>query len=225
MSTDRTYQHLAALRDALPDLDDAMVPGTPRRWAEHDLTPDQRTRQDARAIAERHDKTVNLAAGIKALGDGQAPLRLDILDTRTHITAAVAELEDAVCDTLGLTPLAGADTTQRISRLVGLLDRIAHHPDLADHVHTEAARLHHRATRALGDSEIVRRLNARCHLCDARSLRAFPERELVVCVNATCRCPDETCGCHNDPPRRHRWPFTTWPWLAQILAEDIGVAS
>ena len=224
-ATEHTYDVLAGLRAALPDLDEALIPGTPRRWAERDLTPEQRARQDALAVAERESKAANLARGIKALGDGKAPLRLDVLDTTADIAAGVVELEDAVCESLDITPLVGATTAERISRIIGLLDRIALHEDLAEHVHTEAGRLHRSAARALGDSEIVRKLNARCHVCDARSLRAFMDREIIVCISDACQCDDEECGCHDDPPRRHRWPFTQWPWLAEILAEDIGVAS
>lgn len=222
--TDAAYEHLAALRALLPDLDEALIPGTPRRWAQQDLTPAQRARQDALAAVERETKAENIARGIKALGDGRAPLRLDVLDAIADITAGVSELEESITDRLGITPLIGAATADRITRIVSLLDRAVLYPDLAEHVHTEAARLHRAAARALGDSETVRRLNARCHVCDARSLRAFMDRELIVCVSDSCRCNDDTCGCHDDPPRRHKWPFSTWPWLAELLAEDIGVA-
>jgi hypothetical protein len=225
VTQERTYEALASLRDALPRLDAALVPGTPRRWSQRDLTDDQRDRMDALARAERADKTGNAARGITALGDGRAPLDLRVLDVLADITVAVAELEDAACDKLGLTPVTGATTTERIGRLVGLLDRIAAHPDLAEHVEAEAVRLDRAASRALGDAEPVHRLDARCPICDSKSLRALPERELVLCISTACVCDREDCPCHRPRPVRHRWPYSQWPWLAQVLAEDLGEAS
>lgn len=219
----RTYDHFAALRDALQHFDTALLPGTPRRWAERDLTPQQRARMDARAVEEREAKRVNLSNGLKALGDGKAPLRLEVLDAAADITAAVAELEEAVCDRLGLTPLEHPTTTDRIRRLVDLLDRVDLHEDLADHVHGEALRLRRLASSTIGDAEVVRKLKFRCHICDATSMRAFPERELIICVNPECQCDALDCPCQWDRPQRHRWPFDQWPWLASLLDEGIGV--
>ncbi|MEV4245243.1 hypothetical protein AB0J63_17735 [Streptosporangium canum] len=224
-TTDAIYEHLTALRAALPDLDEALIPGTPRRWSERDLTPEQRARQDKLAVAERDAKAANLARGIKTLGDGKAPLNLAVLDAAADITAGVAELEDAVCERLGITPLVGATTAERISRIIGLLDRVALHEDLAEHVHTEASRLRRAASRALGDSEPIVKLKARCTICRSLSLRAFPERAVVACVDETCRCDNEDCPCGWERPQRHTWPFDTWPWLADHLEEGIGVAS
>lgn len=225
LRAERTYEALDALRDALPDLDEALTPGTPRRWSQRDLTPERRAKLDALARLEREDKQANLARGLKTLGTGRAPLRIDVLDTAVDITHAVAELEDAVCDRLGQTPLAGATTAQRITRLVGLLDRIAEQRDLAEHVEVEAHRLAQRARLALGDVEPVNPLDARCPICDAMSLRAFPERDVVVCINPDCRCDQDDCPCHRPRPRRHRWPATEWEWLAQVLAGGLGESS
>lgn len=220
----RTYEHLAALRDSLQYLDDALIPGTPRRWAERDLTPEQRASMDRRAVEEREAKLVNLSRGIKALGDGRAPLRLDVLDTMADIAVSVPELEEAVCERLQITPLERATTAERISRLVNLLDRIDLYEDLAEHVHNEALRLRRQAGKAIGDVEQIRKLRFRCHICDATSMRAFPERELIICVNADCQCGADDCPCKWERPIRHRWSFSEWPWLASLLDEEIGFA-
>ncbi len=45
----------------------------------------------------------------------------------------------------------------------------------------------------------------RCPWCDSVSLRAFPDRGAVLCVNPACRCPEPDCGCHDDPAYRHTW--------------------
>ncbi|MEO3856192.1 hypothetical protein [Acrocarpospora sp. B8E8] len=220
MNIDYVYDALTALRGALPLLPEALIPGTPRRWSQHELTEEQRDRMDALARVEREAKMENLSRGIKALGDGKAPLRLDVLVTTGEIHAGVADLEDAACDQLQITPLAGASTEQRIARVIGLLDRVAAWPDLADHVTDEAVRLRRLAGRAIGDNEAILRIDARCSICDARSLRAFPDRGVVVCVNKACRCAYEDCPCWWDPPRNHRWPEEQWVALALAIGAD-----
>jgi hypothetical protein len=54
-------------------------------------------------------------------------------------------------------------------------------------------------------------------------MRAFPERELIICVNGDCRCHADDCPCQWERPIRHRWSFSEWPWLATVLDEGIGV--
>lgn len=224
MRTDLAYEHLAAVRDYLPELDRALIPSRQRRrhWNQRDVSPEQRAAMDAQAVAERQAKETNLVLGLKALGNAPAPLDLNVLDARDHIAIAVAELEDAVCDALQLTPLQHPTTPERISRLINLLDRIAHHEDLSHHVHSEVARLRQTARIALGEAEPVVRLTARCPHCDSVSLRAFPERATIACVNTGCRCEDEDCPCGWEKPQRHAWPYETWPWLAANLREGIG---
>ncbi|MDH2429333.1 hypothetical protein [Sphaerisporangium sp. TRM90804] len=221
MNIDLVYADLDNLRSSLPQLRAALVPGTPRRWSQHDLTDEARARADALAVAEREAKHVNMGQGLKSLGDGRAPLSLSVLDVLADIEAAVVDLEAAVVDRLGQTRLAGASPAERITRLVGLLDRIAATEDLAEHVADEAHRMKRQARRALGDVEPVHRLAGRCPICDGMSLRAMPERELVVCVNVACRCNTDECPCNATQPRRHRWLYNEWPWLAQLLADDL----
>ena len=226
LRTEIAYDHLSAIRDYLPELDRALIPSNLRRrhWNQRELSPQQRAAMDAQAVAEREAKERNLTQGLKALGNAPAPLNLTVLDARDSIVAAIAELEDAVCDQLELTPLERASTTERIARLIGLLDRIAQHDNLADHVHTETARLRQTARIALGEQEPIVRLTARCVYCGAVSLQAFPKRARVMCVNAECRCDDENCPCNiAEQPKRHVWPFEQWPWLAANLREGIGV--
>ncbi|MGW4411178.1 hypothetical protein ACWEJ6_44605 [Nonomuraea sp. NPDC004702] len=225
MRSDFTYTHLAALRDYLPELDRALVPSTTRRrhWNQRELSPEQRALMDAQAVAEREAKERSLALGYKALGNAPAPMDLSVFDARAHIAVSVAELEEAACDVLELTPIECGSTRDRILRLVNLLDRIDLHEDLADHVHAEASRLRQAARIALGEQEPVVRLTARCLHCDSISLRAFPERATVACVNRGCRCDDETCLCQREESWRHVWPFERWPWLAANLKEGIGV--
>lgn len=217
MPGDRIYDSLSELRDRIPRLGDALVGGTPRRWAQRDLTPTERARQDHQAREDRLAKDLNTKLGLYGVGDSRAPINLSALDALDAIHKGVPEIEKAVCEWLGITPLAGASPGERITRIIGLLRRIETLPDLAEYVETEAARLNRWARSALGEAETVHRLTGRCPICDAVSLRVFTERELVICVNDACVCDDPDCRCDPDPPRRprrHRWPRKQWELLA-----------
>ncbi len=214
--SDRTYEALAELRTRLPLLREALVPGTPPRWSQRGLTPEAIERRAEAERRERDDRAWNIALGIKVIGSSPAPLRLEVLDTESVITEGVAVLEVTVCQWLDITPLTGAASAERITRLVGLLDRIAALEELAGYVLDEARRLNRRAAAALGDTEPVHRIDGRCPVCRAKSLRAFPEREVVACANSGCRCDDEACPCADG--RRHVWTFDYWPALAELLA-------
>ncbi|MGW4476828.1 hypothetical protein ACWENQ_44855 [Nonomuraea sp. NPDC004354] len=162
---------------------------------------------DALVRAERAERANNAARGIKALGEGRAPVVLSVLDSERHIHASIAKLEGQACYWLGLNPLDDASPAARIGRLINLLDRLAGDPAWIDHVAAEAGRLARRARRAVGDVEPIAKFNARCPLCRARSLRALPERELIVCVNGGCveACTDPACGC--SAAGRHVWRY------------------
>lgn len=218
MNLARTHDALAGIRTGLPLLPDLLPPGTPRRWNEHDMSPEQRARMDALARVERDAKALNVALGIKSLGDGKAPLRLDVLDVIHDVEASVADLEAAVCDRLSLDVRDSATTDQRLEDLQVLLGRICEHEDLAEHVEHEAFRMHRQVRRGLGEHEPVHQLaGVRCPTCGALSVRAFMDRELFVCANSACRCTDQDCGCNAERPRRHRWHFSEWPELAHEM--------
>jgi hypothetical protein len=74
----------------------------------------------------------------------------------------------------------------RLRRIAGLLERIAADPVLAAHVEDETRRMSARCARTLGEPEQLVRLPGRCPACDSVSLRAFPERAEVRCVNPAC---------------------------------------
>ncbi|MFI6440480.1 hypothetical protein [Streptomyces sp. NPDC050759] len=145
------------------------------------------------------------AHGLLAPGHSAAPLRLHISDTIRDITDGVIELEEAVRDRLGLTRARRATVPERLRRIAGLLDGVTADPVLAAHVRDETRRMARRCARALGDTETVVRVSGRCPWCDSVSLRAFPDRAAVLCVNPACRCSVPDCGCHDDPAYRHVW--------------------
>lgn len=222
MLGDHIYASLNELRGRLPLLDEALAGGTPRRWTERDLTDAQRERLDAQAFQDRAARAWNTRHGrTTALGDSRAPLALNVLDTVTAIGSGVIAIEKATCEWLGITPLVDAGTGQRITRIIGLIRRIEALEELAIYVDAESARLNRWAGSAIGDTEPVHKIKARCPICDAKSLRAFPHRELVICVNANCVCDQQDCRCTADRPLRHRWPYDQWPWLAQVLNEEL----
>ncbi|MCF6525487.1 hypothetical protein HOY81_20770 [Streptomyces sp. JJ36] len=157
-------------------------PGAPRR-APGPATPDRRT----------------------------APLRLHVSDALRDVTDGVVELEEAVRDRLGLGRPRQAPVPERLDRLLALLDRTAAHPVLAEHVHAEARRMARRCARTLGDTEPMAPVAGRCPWCASVSLRALPERALVMCINPGCRCDDPGCDCFTEPAHRHVWPEHALP--------------
>ncbi|MFZ3569620.1 hypothetical protein ACOKM5_21670 [Streptomyces sp. BH097] len=120
---------------------------------------------------------------------GRAPLRLYVSDTLRDVTDGVVELEEAVHERLALRPTrpSPAPVPVRLRRLAELLDQVAAVPDLYAHVTSEARRMAGRCARATGDPEQLVRIPGRCPACDSVSLRALPERAVVMCVNPACR--------------------------------------
>ncbi|MFE7114338.1 hypothetical protein ACFU99_02795, partial [Streptomyces sp. NPDC057654] len=92
-----------------------------------------------------------------------APIRLFVSDTIRDITDGVVELEEAVCEKLRVPRPRQGSVEQRLTRLIGLLDRVGQQPVLAEHVRSEARRMTRRCSRALGDgAETPVRVRGRC---------------------------------------------------------------
>jgi hypothetical protein len=216
---DKAYDELSSLRGQLALLPEARLIGTPRRWVERDLSEADLEKQASDHRTDKYYRAENAAKGIKATGNSKAPLRLEVFDAMVDIDESIKELEAAVCDHLGLTPLKGCNGAARITRIIGLLDRITVIEDIADHVLRESARMNRKARQALGEAEPIHKIKARCPICDSMSLRAFTERELVICVDPGCECDDEECPCKFDKPVRHMWPVDQWEDLAAVLNE------
>lgn len=151
-----------------------------------------------------------------------APIRLFISDTIRDITDGVVELEEAVCEKLRVPRPQRGTVEQRLTRLLGLLDRVAAQPVLAEHVRGEARRMARRCSLALGDAETPVRVSGRCLHCDSVSLRVFPHRETVLCVNPGCRCADPACTCRTDARHRHSWVRAEWRQLAEATGGDLA---
>ncbi|MFF2777847.1 hypothetical protein ACFVU3_23375 [Streptomyces sp. NPDC058052] len=176
-------------------------------------------RREALLLEQRH--------GLAVPGHGAAPIRLHVSDCIRDVTDGVVELEEAVCARLGLPRPPRAGVTDRLRRVAGLLDGVAAHPDLARHVRDEIRRMARRCARTLGAVESVVRVAGRCPWCDSVSLRAFPDRRAVLCVNPACVCVDPVCGCQDDPAYRHLWREEAWGELAEASgarAEEIEAA-
>ncbi|CAM5361747.1 hypothetical protein QR300_39445 [Streptomyces antimycoticus] len=155
------------------------------------------------------------------------PLRLRVSDTVRDITDGVVELEEAVHDRLGLPPTGRGTVEARLARLAELLERVEADPSLMRHLLDEVSGMARRCSGTLGDAEPVVRLRGRCPLCASVSLRAFPLRRAVLCINPGCRCPHTACGCHADRAHRHSWPEGEWAELAvggAVVLEEITAA-
>lgn len=163
-------------------------------------------RREALLLEQRH--------GLAVPGHGAAPIRLHVSDCIRDVTDGVVELEEAVHARLGLPRPPRAGVVDRLRRVVARLDAVAAHPDLARHVRDEVRRMARRCARTLGEAETVVRVAGRCPWCDSVSLRAFPDRRAVLCVNPACVCVDPVCGCQDDPAYRHLWREDEWAELA-----------
>ncbi|MFE1729273.1 hypothetical protein [Streptomyces bacillaris] len=162
------------------------------------------------------------AHGLTPSGARTSPLRLHISDAVRDITDGVIELDEAVHDRLRLPRPRREQVAGRLLRIAGLLDRAAADDVLLEHVRDEVRRMARRCTRALGGAEPVVRVNGRCPWCDSVSLRAFPARRAVLCVNPACRCADRACDCRTDPAHRHAWSEGAWVRLAAESGADLA---
>ncbi|GAB7103771.1 hypothetical protein JCM4814A_20850 [Streptomyces phaeofaciens JCM 4814] len=200
---------ITTLLQQFPELATELAPGrtTP---AARPSAPPPSDGLAARLREEREETLLLHKRGLTAPGHSAAPLRLHVSDTIRDITDGVIELEEAVRDRLGLARARRAPVPERLRRIAGLLDGIAADPVLAAHVRDETRRMARRCARALGDTETVVRVSGRCPWCDSVSLRAFPDRSAVLCVNPACRCTDPRCGCRDDPAYRHTWDDGEW---------------
>jgi hypothetical protein len=221
---------IGMLVQQFPELTKELAPGTGRRGSgladgagagsrvpppgEAELL--RAERRDALLVEQRH--------GLAVPGHGAAPLRLHVSDAIRDITDGVVELEEAVHARLDLPQPRRAHVPERLRRIGARLDEIAAHPVLARHVRDETRRMARRCARALGDTEQVVRVPGRCPWCDSVSLRAFPARRAVLCVNPACRCGAEDCGCRDDPAYRHLWEEGAWAALGPGAAAEFTAA-
>ncbi|MEU9702803.1 hypothetical protein [Streptomyces sp. NPDC047981] len=229
-ATDRILTDIAlwtaSLARQFPELAEELAPGRRSPTGAAPAAPHpgrdeliREERREALLLQQRH--------GLVVPGHGAAPIRLHVSDAIRDITDGVVELEEAVRARLGLPRPGRAPVVERLRRTMALLDEIAAHPDLARHVRDELRRMARRCARTLGDTETVVRVSGRCPWCDSVSLRAFPDRRAVLCVNPACTCTVDDCGCQDDPAYRHLWPETEWAELANASgtrAEEIETA-
>jgi hypothetical protein len=205
---------IAALIRQFPELLHELIPGSRAPYPTDRPEPGPRALA-AQAARHRDERADALRAaqhhGSTPIGGGSAPLRLFVSDTIRDLTDSVVELEEAVRERLALRPVPPAPVTVRLRRIAGLLDRVAADPDLAAHVLDETRRMARRCSRALGDSEQIVRADGRCPWCDSLSLRAFPERAQVLCINPACRCDTADCPCGDDAAYRHCWDESESP--------------
>ncbi|MER5522353.1 hypothetical protein [Streptomyces sp. NPDC002763] len=222
---DRQTAHAAlwigVLAQQFPELSEELAPGRGRPPGRPDRTASEPPAGPGRRLRQEHEEALLLQQhhGLVVPGPTAAPLRLHISDTIRHITDGVVELEEAVHDRLGLPRPGRARVPERLRRIEGLLDEIATDPVLAAHVGDETRRMARRCARALGDSEVVLRVSGRCPWCDSVSLRAFPDRCAVLCINPACRCTERECGCHDDSAYRHAWGEGEWSRRAAAVGE------
>ncbi|MBT2376654.1 hypothetical protein J7E90_04535 [Streptomyces sp. ISL-111] len=188
--------------------------GTPSGAHPAPAGPTRAEREEALRTEQAH--------GLTPSGARTSPLRLHISDAVRDITDGVIELDEAVHDRLRLPRPRREQVAGRLLRIAGLLDRAAADDVLLEHVRDEVRRMARRCTRALGGAEPVVRVSGRCPWCCSVSLRAFPARRAVLCVNPACRCTDRACDCRTDPAHRHAWSEGAWVRLAAESGADLA---
>ncbi|NYI05245.1 hypothetical protein [Allostreptomyces psammosilenae] len=214
--------HLDTLVRLFPRLVDELVPGRPSRSSAAPLGSAALARQAARARAERQDALLGERMGVTISGSHAAPVRLSVSDAIRDVTDGVIELEEAVCEKLRIRRPRRGTVPERLERIRAVLDRVADHPVLAEHVRDETRRMAGRCRRCLGETAALLRLDGRCPHCDSVSLRAVPEHELVLCANPGCRCAEADCPCRVEEAFRHAWGREEWPALAAGCGLDLA---
>ncbi|MFF3845269.1 hypothetical protein [Streptomyces sp. NPDC002328] len=214
-ATTQSALWITQLLQQLPELSAELVPG--RSAPAHRPAPPPPPADLAARLSAERDEALLLQQrnGLVAPGHSAAPLRLYVSDALRDISDGVVELEEAVRDRLGLPRPRRAPVPERLKRISSLLHDIAADPVLAAHVRDETRRMARRCARTLGDTETVVRVSGRCPWCDSVSLRAFPDRGAVLCINPACRCLEPGCGCHDDPSYRHTWDEGEWEAAAR----------
>ncbi|MEU1124138.1 hypothetical protein ABZ371_11320 [Streptomyces sp. NPDC005899] len=210
----------ATLARQFPDLLEELAPSSGSRPSpvRHVPGPAERAARAALSRTEREEALRNEQRGLAVPGHSAAPVRLHVSDALRDISDGVVELEEALLGRLGSGRPRRAPVPERLTRITGLLGHTAADPTLARHARDELRRMARRCARALGETETMVRLPGRCPWCDSVSLRAFPDREAVLCVNPGCRCGDEGCDCVSDPAFRHLWEGDAWPAGRHVFA-------
>lgn len=202
-----------------PDLVEARLPGTPRRWVQ--------TR--SRAESRRHATSAGVSA-LAGLSKAKAPEHLDVLDTITDVVAVSRTLADAVAqlaDVEQLGPPRSAYTDPR-----PYLTLVSDHLDdaaladggwlldaaLDDRDDASIVRARRRTAAALQLTLGGQVLDADCPWCRARPLRIriVADEPLVVCESRrVCEPPEADCGTWvRDRPA---WIQPEWEWLARRI--------
>ena len=214
--TEHLATNAAWIADAWPALHESRLKGTPRRWRQTELTPEQRAEID-----QRH-RTEKAANGAPAGADSPAPLHLDVLDLLVaidHTSRYGARIIQA--HTLNDPPTNTIGRLNYITTNAHLLD-----PADQDTRHIEQQLRNHRAAITNQWAEVVhgQRLKTGCPWCGHHALyfRAIgPEHqnEIVVrCESGGCNPTDTDCGVwYGGKPC---WPFHEWSWLANRIDNE-----
>lgn len=203
--TNDLYEALSALRDEYANLTTMPWDASIRRAPGWGPSPEQLAAAGQRWKQERAETFAQLRHGLKPIGASPALIDLTIPSVLKDVADDLGDLQDAILERVAPDIRPARTVPLRIGRIINLLGRIGADEPLLEHVTAEVRRMRARIKYARGDTEEVRQLRNRCPICGARSLRELPDRGLVVCSNAACRCDDPTCPCHDDRPRRHQW--------------------
>lgn len=222
------------LIDHWADLLEARLRGTPRPWSEPAASLERRAEADAKARAERLERSD------VAPGERMAPLHIDVLDVIVDLVATADDLAERLAQHHGAVeaPLAASSAfsdprphLRLVGRLCGDLeadeDQVT--AALLAHARAELRRLGDDVAAALGLIRDGQVLKALCPWCGGRTtdkpvggghtlrVRNRHDGPVIVCHGVGCEPPEADCGTwiHGRPA----WPQHEWDWLAQRLEQ------
>lgn len=210
--TDHIGTNAAWIHDAFPALHESRLKGTPRRWRQTDLTPQQLQALDA----EHRDQ--KRAAGAPAGADSQAPLHLDVLVLLTSIESTASYAARII--------QAGyhVDAPRTPMEQLAYIANYAHTLDPADQdtqeIHRQLQQHRGATTRKWAEVTDGQRLKAACPWCQGHNLY-FRDISPGIQAEVVVRCESGACNPGDDAGIYHHgnpcWPYTEWAWLANRI--------
>ena len=208
MNTHQLATDAAWIADAWPALHESRLKGTPRRWHQTELTPEQRAQREAQHRAEKR------AHGAPPGPDSPAPLHLDVLDLMqaiAHTARHTARLIQA-----GNLTNPPPDTNGKLRYIAAHAHTLDDDPDTAHAAHK--MRNHRQAVNQQW-AQVVdgQRLKTGCPWCKQhalyfRSIGPEHNAEMVIrCESGVCNPQEDAGTWYGGKPC---WPFHEWAWLA-----------
>lgn len=184
-----TVEQLHEIADWWAELEEDLVPGTARRWYERDETEDRRAARRYQDMLDRRAAEREIFWGRIPPGFTASPAVDTVLEVKRQVELNITGLHVLVFAVMsdGQAPQVRFSVSAGARWLADAIPGLSAHPATVEQVASDARHLAWLVRHATGQQEPVVQLKADCPTCACRSLRAFPLREAVRCVNPDCR--------------------------------------